>query len=178
MHWCHCQCHQHHVMSMQLSIMSHDPKSHVAPHFDHLYLRECIGVTDDVISITWCWCQYQWHHMTKEVMLHLILIVLTYEMNGSTDNTIWHQITLVLLALHDPKVILHLISIVLPCKMHHVALTLAHMASHNQECHAVPLFNCLDLRNLVVPLLMLLAVGRGCHMTKRDMLQMISVVFT
>ena len=39
--------------------------------------KECNGAIDNVISITghkyWC----QWHHKTKKVMLHFILIILT-----------------------------------------------------------------------------------------------------
>ena len=32
------------------------------------WLNKCSGATDDAISITWWWCWYQWHHMTKKVM--------------------------------------------------------------------------------------------------------------
>ena len=41
---------------------------------------------------------------------------------------------------------------------HHVMLTLAPVASHNQESHVTPHFNCLTLRNAVVPLMILLAL--------------------
>ena len=48
---------------------------------------------------------------------------------------------------------------------HHVMLTLAHMASHDQESHVSPHFNLLDLRNAMMPLMMLLALcdaGANC----------------
>ena len=55
------------------------------PHCTSFWLSwpiECNSVTDDVIIIMFCSCQYQWHHMTREVMLHLIFIVpdLRYEL--------------------------------------------------------------------------------------------------
>ena len=31
------------------------------------------GTIDNAIDITWCW--YQWHHMTKRIMLHWLLII-------------------------------------------------------------------------------------------------------
>ena len=65
------------------------------------WCMECNGITDDFISITWCWCQHQWHHMIREVMLHLILIVLTQKMNYAVDSAIWHQVSLVVMVLYD-----------------------------------------------------------------------------
>ena len=49
-------------------------------------------------------------------------------MTGAIDNTVWLKMTLVL------------------------------MTSHDQKCHIAPHFNFLDLRNAVVPLMMLLAL--------------------
>ena len=105
--------------------------------------------------------------MTKVVMLHLTLIVLTYEMNDAIDNAIFHQVTLMPITLHDPKVILHLLSIVLPWEVqwfnscghqHHMMLTLAPMASQDQESHVACHFKWFDLRNATVPLLIVLTL--------------------
>ena len=42
MQWCHWQCCQHHMMLMPGPFASHDQKSNVALHFDHLDLRNAI----------------------------------------------------------------------------------------------------------------------------------------
>ena len=62
--------------------------------------------------------------MSKEVILHLMLIVLTKEINGAIEKSIWYQVT-------------------------HVT-----MASHDEKHHIAPHFNCLDLGNSVVQLMM------------------------
>ena len=39
--------------------------------------NKCNCAIDNAISFMWFWCWCQWCHMTKEVMLHFILIILT-----------------------------------------------------------------------------------------------------
>ena len=71
------------------------------------------------ISVTWCWYWFQWCHMTKEVMLHLILIILTQEMMWCD----WW------------------------CDQFYVMLMPTPLPSHDQWSHVVPHFDCLDLGN-------------------------------
>ena len=37
--WCHLWCHWHHVTPMPVLVVSHHPKSEIAPHFEYLGLR-------------------------------------------------------------------------------------------------------------------------------------------
>ena len=39
--------------------------------------NKCNGAIDNAINTTCCLCQYQWQHITKRFMLHLISIILT-----------------------------------------------------------------------------------------------------
>ena len=71
----HWQCHQHHKMPMPVPVVSHDQKKSYGTSWWSSWPQECDGVID-VVSNMWCWCPKWWHHMTKGVMLHLILIVL------------------------------------------------------------------------------------------------------
>ena len=69
------------------------------------WLSKCSGTINAAIAITWC--RYQWHHLTKKVIMHLLLIIFK-QMEGYHW---WH------LALCDtdastsgitwPKIILH-----------------------------------------------------------------------
>ena len=78
------------------------PKSHVAPHLN-CQPKECSGAIDNAVGITWHQCLCHWHHKTKEVMFHLILIVLTSEVNSAIGSAIWHQVILVPMTLYDSK---------------------------------------------------------------------------
>ena len=71
------------------------------------------------------WCQCQWHHKTKKVMLPFNSIV-----------NIWNAMV--------PLIIY----------WHHVMPVLAPIVLHNQKFHAGPHFNHLALRNAMVPLMM------------------------
>ena len=39
--------------------------------------NECSVAINNAISTIWCWFCFQWCHMTKKIMLHFILIILT-----------------------------------------------------------------------------------------------------
>ena len=81
---------------------------------------------DSAIGIIWCWCQ--WHHMTRNGMLHIFSVILTQGMQWY--HYWWHW--------------------------YHVTWTLAPVAWHYQKCVA-PHFNCLNIMNAVVTLKMLSA---------------------
>ena len=87
----------------------------------------CSGAIDDAISVMWC---QHWYNITKEVMLHLVSIILTMQTKYC------------------------------PCQCHqcHVLLALALMASQNPKSHVIPSFNCLHLMNKMVPLMIPLAL--------------------
>ena len=61
-----CQCHHHHMA-----------KKSCCTSFQLSWPSKCNGVNCNAFSIMWCQCWCQWNHMTKNVMLHLILIILT-----------------------------------------------------------------------------------------------------
>ena len=54
------------------------------------------------------------------------------------------------------------------------------MVSHDQKCHVAPHFDQLDLRNVMVPLVPhdASAISQWHHMTKKVMLDLISIVLT
>ena len=69
------------------SMMSYENKSHVLPYFD------CVDIFDTIVpltmvlasydgnaGITLCQNHHQWCHMTKNIILHLILIFMIYLM--------------------------------------------------------------------------------------------------
>ena len=85
------------------------------------WCKECNG------GHWWHCCCHQWHHMTKKVMLHLILIISTIGMQWCH----WW------------------------CYQHHMMLTLSPMASHDQKSHVTPHFSYLDLKNAMVALIAL-----------------------
>ena len=106
--------------------------------FQSSWSKECISAIDDTTGIAWCW--WQWHDMTKKVMLHLILIVLTKGMQWCHWQSCWHHVTPVAMPVvsHDQKVMLHLVSIVWTyvmqwCHWCHVMSMAVQMALDDQE---------------------------------------------
>ena len=69
-----------HILLTLVPVVSHQ-KSQAAPHFNQLNL--CNGAFDDAISVMW---SQHWQYMTKEVMLHLVLIILLLKQNGAIEN--------------------------------------------------------------------------------------------
>ena len=101
--------------------------------------------------IMWCQHQCQWHHMTKKVMLHLISIILTWTYKRTIYNAVgiiwhWHW-----------------------CQWPHVTSTPMHhmiqcqcnvmpVVSHDEKSCVAPHFDWLDLRSVIVPIIMLMAL--------------------
>ena len=102
-------------------------------------------------GIRWHW--YQWHDMTQKVTLHIIMIVLTWKMQW----LYWW------------------------CHQHPVMPTLASVTSHDQESHVALHFNCCDLRNAMVVLMMLLVLfsaganGVTCMLSSNDFFLFLSL---
>ena len=66
-------------------VMSHDQKSHVEPHFKYPDLMNA------VVPLALHEHQWQQHHVTKMVMLHLILVILTQGMQWCYSQCCpWH----------------------------------------------------------------------------------------
>ena len=142
---------------MPAPMVSHDQKSHVALHFDLHWPKEYNGAIDDMIGTMWHWYQHQWHHMTINIMLHIISVVWTKEMLWC-HFCCWHYVTLM------PVPMLHLILIVLTEGMrwchwqhhwHHLISGVVPMVSHGQTSHITPHFDYFDQRNTIVPLMVL-----------------------
>ena len=55
--------------------------------------NKCNDAIDDTIGMMWHWCQHQWHYLTKRIMLHLILIILTEEMHWCCWCCQWNDMT-------------------------------------------------------------------------------------
>ena len=53
------------------------PKKSCCTLFWSSWPKDCNGAINNALCITCCWCQCQWHHITKEIMLHLTSIILT-----------------------------------------------------------------------------------------------------
>ena len=64
------------------------------------WLHKCSNVIDDAIDMTWCWCWCQLHLMTKKVMLHLLFIILTNQMDWCHWWHCWHHVTLPPASMH------------------------------------------------------------------------------
>ena len=113
---CHWWCYWYHVMLMPMA--SHDHKSHVAPHFNHLDLRNVmmslmtqsasLDATVSVNGITW----------PKRSYCTLFCSFWCKECNTAIDISIsvmwwwyWYHVRLMSepMVSHDPKVMLHLI---------------------------------------------------------------------
>ena len=75
--------------------------------------KEYNGAVGNTIGITLHWCQHYWHHITKVVIMHIISVVSTYEMQCYHWCCRWHHMKLMELPLPSKyeKVILHLILI-------------------------------------------------------------------
>ena len=69
------QCQWHHMILM-LMPMHHTTKMSWCITFWFSWHKESSGA----IAIKYCHHQYQWHHMTKKAMSHLILIILSKQM--------------------------------------------------------------------------------------------------
>ena len=160
------QCNQHHVVSIPVPMVSHDQEIHLASHFDHLYLRSAMawlmlsGSCDGngrSSGITW----------PKKPCCTSFWLFWPSKMNGAIGDAIMNQVTLVPMALHDKKChnAPHFIVLIWEiqefhwwCHQHYVMLTLAPMASHDRESPITPQFNCLDLRNAMMPFIMVFAL--------------------
>ena len=129
-HWCQCWWHQITNKSCCTSFQLPLPKEYSGAIFYTFaimwcqqqcqcctlfwlsWLGECSGAFDDATGITWCWCH--WHHLTKSHFAspcdHLDL-----KMEWCHWWCCWHHMTLTptSVALYDPKVLLHIISVVL-----------------------------------------------------------------
>ena len=79
------------------------PKKLSCISFWLFWLNKCSGAIDDASGITWCWLQ--WHHMTKSVMLYLLFIILTWQIEWNHWLHFSHDVTLTpaSMALHDQK---------------------------------------------------------------------------
>ena len=75
------------VMSFMLALASHDTgagangidmtnKSYNIPFWLSLP-NKCNGAIDNTIGIMWHWNKHHWHQMTKNVLLHIVKIILT-----------------------------------------------------------------------------------------------------
>ena len=102
-------------------------------------------------GITWSQCQNQMHRMTKEVMLHFTLVILTKELQWCYWWCHWHHMKLMLgaMASHDQKCHFAYLLIIFTSQMewwhwwqcwHHVTLTPASMALHDQKRCCCTLF--------------------------------------
>ena len=149
--WCNGAIGKTIGMIPMLMPMASCNKSHVASHVDHPDLTNVI-VIDKGISITWCPCQHQVHHITGKVMLHLFLIILTKQMH-------WHHWS---------------------CQRNHMTLMLVPVTSHEQN-HVTSPFDCLDLTDGMVPLITLGIMWhwhqhQWHHLTQNGMLHIVSVI--
>ena len=79
----------------------HMTKKSLSTLFWSSWANTCSCTIDNPIGITWCQCQNQMHHMMKKVMLHLILIIFTKQMQWCHWWCHWHHMVLVPMASHD-----------------------------------------------------------------------------
>ena len=84
MQWSHRWGHWNHMMMMPVE--SHGQKSHIASPFDHLDL------TSGVMSLIMLMESWHWH-MTQKVIMHLILVILTKQMQCCHWRCHWYHIT-------------------------------------------------------------------------------------
>ena len=92
---------------------------------------------DGTVDITWCQHRCKWCHMTRKVMMHLVSIILTYQMQWCH----WQ------------------------CCQDHVMLTPVPVMSHGQKRYIILYFNLTYLINAVVPLMMLFGVTWCQHIS-------------
>ena len=105
--------------------------------------KECHGAVDYAVYITWCWGNWQWHHMTKKGILHFILIILTwgvwwcssYDVNAGTNGmTLPTESCCTLISISWPKeAVCHWW-----CCWHHKTLMLVPMTSYDLKCYIAP----------------------------------------
>ena len=115
-------------------------------------------VIDDAVGITWCWCQ--WLHITKKVMLHLLLIILTYEIQWCHIWCHQHEAMPVPMVSHD-HVAPHfdflnlrnaMVPLMIPPTSCGTNASASGIAWPKHSCCTY--FNHLDLRNAMMPLTM------------------------
>ena len=151
MQWCHWWWCQQCMIPVLVPMACHDQKRHFAPHLNCLNVRNTVVPLTVLFGLRWCLCQ--WHCMNQKVILHIISVVLSWEMQ-------WFHLC---------------------CCLLHVMLTFGPMTLHDQEGQVAPHFNCLDLWNAMVPLMMLLALcdgeANGGLWIKEIMLHVIYFVF-
>ena len=77
----------------------------------------------------------------------------------------WHNVTLILVSSHDQESCCTSFWISWPkwwCNQHHVMLSLVPLGSNDPKSHVAPHLDFLDLRNAMVPLMMLSASCDTC----------------
>ena len=144
--------HQH-----QCQLASHGQKSHAAAHFGHLDLRIAMVPPIDTISIIWCWHWYKWQHMTKNVILHLILIILRKQRQWWYWWCHWWHMMLMLVSVASHDQNSHFVSNFDHCNATNKMLVLmipVSRTSHGQKCYVAHCFSHLGLMNTVVFLTM------------------------
>ena len=125
--------------------------------------KNCNGTTDETIAITMPVVTSLVSH-DQNVMLNLTSIILTYGMQWCHCWHQWHHVTPMPVHHMNKNVMLHLFLNILTLGMwwclwwwywHHVMLMLVPMVSHDQKSPVAPHFNHHDLRNTMLPLMML-----------------------
>ena len=76
MQWCHWWCHWHYMM-LKLIWMTWHKKVAGSISFWSSWTNTWNDAIDDTVGIMWHWYQHQWHHMTKNIMFHIVWTVLT-----------------------------------------------------------------------------------------------------
>ena len=111
-------------------------------------------VIDDSASIMWHWHQHEWNHMTKQIMLHIVSVFLTLQINWYYWQCYCHHMLLVSTGSNDWKC--HVAShfdyleqqwntgfddtiSVMWCKHWY----------HKTKCHITPYFNHLNVTKMV-----------------------------
>ena len=171
MQWCHRCHHCHYVTPISVPVASCDPKSHVASNLEYLGLSNvvvplmmlsvsCDGNTD-ANGVTWprktC-CTSFWLSSLRNAIVHLVMPSAAHDV--SANGVTWSFCTSFWSswpkecngAIEDVNYICSL-------HWHHVIPMPVPVASHAQKSHDASHFSCLDLRNVMVPLLILSASG-------------------
>ena len=63
--------------------------------------KECRDATEDAVSIIWHWCWYQWSHITKKVIFHIISILVTKGIQCHNLQHCLHHVNLMPIASHS-----------------------------------------------------------------------------
>ena len=111
------------------------------------------------LAWTWCWWCQQWHHCICHIRYFM-----TFGISASSSDGIsimhhwychWCHLMPMPMALHEQKIMLHLISIVFTKEMqwchwwhhHHYVMSMPLLiSSHDKISHVIPHFNPLDLQ--------------------------------